>query len=486
METERTLPERAGEGFLTVEQQRRYGRYVDDPDQGQLDRYFHLDAAARELVDVRRGEHNRLGFAVQIGTVRFLGTFLADPTDVPWSVASHLAAQLGIADPGVLKQYAAREGTNRLHAGEIQQAYGYRDFADPAVQELVGWLEARTRLASERPGVLFDLATARLLEAKVLLPGPTVLGRLVASVRDQAATRLWETLAAVPDAGQRARLEGLLVVPDGERSSTLERLRRGPTSVTAAGLLGALHRLEEIRALGVGGLDLTFVPPGRLEALARNATTAKAQSVARMGEQRRTATLLAAARQLETAAGDDALDLLDHWAASSLADRAGTRERLRTLPALDLAAAQLRDAVKVLLDPPAGGLAAVWAAIGRTVSREQLTAAVAAVDATTRPAADTHLDDLFTRYSLVRRFLPALLSTLKLQAAPGGTDVLQAWEALRTLEGHRTVRAEEVPLTLATGPWAPSVLGPDGLLNRPAYTFLVLERLAGTGGGHDQ
>jgi len=180
-----------GGGFLTAEQRRRYGRYVDDPDQAQLDRYFHLDIADRELVDIRRGEHNRLGFAVQIGTVRFLGTFLADPSDVPWAVAAHLAAQLGIADPGVLKQYAAREGTNRLHAGEIQHAYGYRDFADPAAQtELIGWLEARTRLASERPGVLFDLATARLLEAKVLLPRPTVLARLVASVRDQAATRL--------------------------------------------------------------------------------------------------------------------------------------------------------------------------------------------------------------------------------------------------------------------------------------------------------
>ncbi|HEX2806220.1 MAG TPA: DUF4158 domain-containing protein [Kineosporiaceae bacterium] len=111
----------AGEGFLTAEQQRRYGRYADDPDQGQLDRYFHLDTVARELVDVRRGQHNRLGFAVQLGTVRFLGTFLPGPADVPWAVAAHLAAQLDIADPGVLKQYATRDGTNRLHAGEIQR-----------------------------------------------------------------------------------------------------------------------------------------------------------------------------------------------------------------------------------------------------------------------------------------------------------------------------------------------------------------------------
>ncbi len=151
----------------------------------------------------------------------------------------------------------------------------------------------------------------------------------------------------MPDAGQRARLEGLFVVADGERSSTLDRLRRGATSVTATGLLGALHRLEEIRALGVGGLDLSFVPPGRLEALARYATIAKAQAVARMGEQRRTATLLAAARHLETAAGDDAPDLLDQLLGDILAraDRARARERLRTLPALDLAAA-------ILIRPP--------------------------------------------------------------------------------------------------------------------------------------
>jgi hypothetical protein len=115
---------------------------------------------------------------VQLGTVRFLGTFLARPAEVPEVVARRVAEELAVADPACLADYARREPTHREHAGEIQREYGYRDFSDPSAQaELRRWLEARAWATAERPSVLFDLAAARLIEAKVLLPGATVLAR---------------------------------------------------------------------------------------------------------------------------------------------------------------------------------------------------------------------------------------------------------------------------------------------------------------------
>ena len=68
--------------FLTDEQAAGHGRFEGEPSQAELERFFFLDEGDSELVARRRSPYSQLGFAVQLGTARFLGTFLSpDPLD---------------------------------------------------------------------------------------------------------------------------------------------------------------------------------------------------------------------------------------------------------------------------------------------------------------------------------------------------------------------------------------------------------------------
>src|SRR4051812_16688150 len=108
-----------------------YGRVTRPPPRAQLQRVFFLE----------RGRPPG-GGAVQLGTVRFQGTFLADPLEVPAEVVAYVASQLGIADPACFRQYADREKTPYEHAWELRRVYGYQEFG-AAEADLRTYLAAR-------------------------------------------------------------------------------------------------------------------------------------------------------------------------------------------------------------------------------------------------------------------------------------------------------------------------------------------------------
>jgi TnpA family transposase len=464
--------------FLTDDHLRRYARYNNDPSPEQLAQYFTLTEADRTLIALRTNEsRTRFGMAVQLCSLRFLSTILKDFQNVPNVVLQTIARQLGITDTRVLREYGTQAKTRQKHARLIREHLGYKDFTGIEVLHLVRWLYAKLLVGDERPIVLFDLTTRKLEQRNVILPGASTLARLIVRVRKRVSEVLHRDLARKLNIEQIQRLEELLMVPEGARLSTLERLRLPPTRFNTPALLHALNRLEQIRALGVGEIDLRYVPESRLWSLSRHALVAWAQTIAKLGTHRRQATLLAVVQYLERSATDDALDVFDTLMNSLgvKSERKWRKERLRNLRDLDASALLLRDAVRILFDA--------------AVPDEKVRATVfARYSEATLLDADTHVTELASEpgeeetqawlnaSSEVSRFIPPLLSVLSFNGTPAAKALLAAVNFI-VINGSKTNASwAKAPRDFIPKTWQAQVLR-HGVLNRPAYLICVALQL---------
>src|SRR6187402_1245356 len=91
--------------FLTAGQRADHGRYVGEPGAADLARCFHLDDADLQRLAGKRGGASRLGFALQLTTIRFLGRFPDENMEVPASVLDFLRRQLDLSSTEGLREY---------------------------------------------------------------------------------------------------------------------------------------------------------------------------------------------------------------------------------------------------------------------------------------------------------------------------------------------------------------------------------------------
>ena len=366
-------------------------------------------------------------------------------------------------------------------------SYGYQDFsAQPGHWRLVRWLYQRAWIGAESPSMMFDLTTARLVEQKILLPGVTVLSRLISGVRERVASRTYLILSKLPNPEQIKQLQALIAVKEKVRLTPLEQLRKSPTRSSGPALVNALNRLVTIRSLGISKLEVGKIPPIRFKVLSKTAFTLRAQAISRMPTARRIATLVAWAYVMEAisqrsasrCAIDDALDVLDLLVKDILAqsEREGKKKRLRTLKDLDAAALQLSTACQVIINPSTED-PQVREEVWQRLTPEQLRKAIEKVEELARPPEDNYYQELLQQWRTIRRFLPKLLSTIDFEGNLAGQLILEAWEFLQSIEGRRKPLMDAAPLKIVEKKWASWVVTEDGSIDRRAYTFCVLEQL---------
>jgi hypothetical protein len=212
------------------------------PDIGRDDliRSFTLTRADVAFVDPGRGRGptDRLGLAVQLSTLPWLG-FVPDevPAAPPVAVA-RLAERLEV-DPALLAGYGRREQTRSDHLRLVADYLGWKSAPvdSETMKDLEQFLLDRA-MEHDSPTLLFNLATEYLISTKTIRPGVTMLAKMVASARTGASGLAYEKVSHLLTEQLREDLDRLLIFDAGSGLPAHVPIaqHRSPTAAEGQGL----------------------------------------------------------------------------------------------------------------------------------------------------------------------------------------------------------------------------------------------------------
>ena len=195
-------------------------------DEDSLIRHYSLSPADRLEIEVRRREHNRLGFAVQLCLMRYPGRALMANEVPPKAMLNYVAEQMG-ADPASFDLYARREETRMNH---VAQLLCYLEMRSPTAEDrrsaLLAAIEAASTTDKGVPIASAIIATFR--ERRVLLPVANMIERMGLAARAIARRRAEIALISDLDPEKLQTLDGLLEVDPAIGQTRFHWLRSAP------------------------------------------------------------------------------------------------------------------------------------------------------------------------------------------------------------------------------------------------------------------
>jgi TnpA family transposase len=464
-------------GFLTTAERTRLSSFPQEISVGDLGRYFTLTPEDLTQVSSQRGDHNRLGFALQLCTLRYLGFIPANLLEPPLAVLRLLAHQLDVPI-GVLDAYSHRQQTGSDHLLQVMHYLNYHRATAPDLVVLEDWLVERA-LEHDKPSFLLHLAAERLRWEHILRPGLTMLERIVSTARQRAREVTFENMAHLLTSQGKGFLDSILEVDESGYRTTLAWLQRMPNDHTATQIKTTLEKIRFLQGSGIPDWELGQVNPNRLKFLANLGARATNQQLLRSSELRRYPVLVAFLKQMLFDFTDIAVDLFDAnlWERHTEAKAELDEMRLKAARSTNEKLRTYRDVVAIVIDD-AVPEAAVRAAIFARYQRHRLQQIVEETERLIRPKNDEATDLFAKRYGYLRRFAPDFLATLTFRAQKRAVSLLEAVELLEVLNasGERTV-PRDAPTAFISDAWWEYVVGPKGKLNRRYYELSVLWEL---------
>jgi hypothetical protein len=241
----------------------------------------------------------------------------------------HICEQLGL-EPPLFVVYPQRQPTRYEHVERLKTYLGLRTFRredHPLIDQFVRQqVRAGARLHELLP------STEQMLRTQgILLPGVTVLERLVGAARIAAEEELYGELGRRIDRATKERILALLQIPPGQRMTPFQQLQRASGCPSPEAFAQEVELLTQVRTLLPENLDLSDLPQSLLERLAGTVSGLPTQALLQFHEPKRLGLSLCWLWRLRTQLIDAALTISNELVAGVLrrAKHAAAKEQQR-------------------------------------------------------------------------------------------------------------------------------------------------------------
>lgn len=229
-----------GKELLTEDQRTEFVRIPADMSESELETYYTFSQYDLEIIKRHRRDHNRLGFAVQLCVLRYLGWSLSDVGPIPDYIIEYIARQINV-NPNSFSLYAQREPTKHEHMEEIRQVYGYQNFSLGNYRKVAQFL-LNHALQNGNSMYLLRTAQEELRNQKIILPGMTTIERLVWETRQRAEERIFKSLTCTLSKWQKQKLDKLIDPFVDNRKTPLAWFRELPGQSSPEAFLKVIKR----------------------------------------------------------------------------------------------------------------------------------------------------------------------------------------------------------------------------------------------------
>ncbi|KKB35323.1 Tn3 family transposase [Bacillus thermotolerans] len=467
-----------GRELLTPEQRQAFMQIPED--EWILGTYFTFSKRDLEIVNKRRREENRLGFAVQLAVLRYPGWPYTHIKSIPDSVLQYISKQIG-ASPSSLSHYPQRENTLWDHLKEIRSEY---DFVTFTLREYRMTFKHLHQLALENGDAIHLLHECIdfLRKNKIILPAITTLERMVWEARAMAEKKLFNTVSQSLTIEQKEKLEEIITSqhPSESNKTILGWLKEPPGHPSPETFLKVIERLEYIREIELETVKISHLHRNRLLQLSRLGSRYEPYAFREFQENKRYSILTVYLLNLTQELTDKAFEIHDRQILSLLSKGRKAQEEIQKQNGkkLNEKVIHFTNIGQALIKAKQEQLD-VFEVLESVIEWNSFVSSVEEAQELARPADYDYLDLLQKRFYSLRKYTPTLLRVLEFHSTKANEPLLKAVEIIRGMNesGKRKV-PNDSPVDFISKRWKKHLYEDDGTtINRHYYEMAVLSEL---------